>query len=223
MSKPAASATLVMLCLLCGLARFGYVGEGQTFAADLGTIKAGGESKEPLGRVYVSHGKTRIETRDLPDGFFIVDAVRPAAWFLRPRQRVFMDAKRSTPLTQIFVRVDPTDACRQWQAMEQIAGAAAGGDQWRCDPLGRDAIDGIETLKYQVVSRESRSYRWIDPLRQFPIRVENADGTIVALDQIVDALQPSTLFAVPAGYRKFDPLQLIEQIKLSDVWVEPRR
>ena len=221
MSKPAASATLVMLSLLCGLARFGYVGEGQTFAADLGTIKAGSPSKEPLGRVYVSHGKTRIETRDLPDGFFIVDAVRPAAWFLRPRQRVFMDARRSTPLTQIFVRVEPTDACRQWQAMEQIAGAAAGGDPWRCDLLGPDTIDGVETLKYQVVSRERSSYRWIDPLRQFPIRVENPDGTVITLDPIVDALQPPALFAVPAGYRKFDPLQLIEQIKLSDVWVEP--
>ena len=39
----------------------------------------------------------------------------------------------------------------------------------------------------------------------------------------VGALQPSTLFAVPDGYRKFDPPQLIEQIELSDVWVEPRK
>jgi hypothetical protein len=224
MSKPAASATLVMLCLLCGLARFGYVGEGQTFAADLGTIKAAGESTQPLGRVYVSHGKIRIETRELADGFFIVDADHPAALFLRPRQRLFMDAKRSSPLTQIFVRVDPTDACRQWQVMERIAGATAAGDEWRCHLLGPDVVDGNETLKYQVTSHQNRrSYRWIDPLRQFPIRVENAEGTVLVLESIVDALQPSTLFAVPAGYRKFDPLQLIEQIKMSDVWVEPRR
>ena len=38
---------------------------------------------------------------------------------------------------------------------------------------------------------------------------------------IVDAPQPSSLFAVPPDYRKFDPMQLINQIKQSDVWVEP--
>ena len=224
MSKPAASALLVVLCLLCGFARFGYVGQGQTFAAEIGTTTAAGHSKEPIGRVYVSHGKTRIETRALADGFFVVDADQRAVWFVRPRQRIFMDARRSSPLTQVFVRVDPNDACRQWQVMEHIAGTAPGSDPWRCERLGRGVVGGQETLKYEVVLDEHhRSYRWIDPLRQFPIRVKNADGTVMTLETMVDGAQPATLFAVPAGYRKFDPLQLIEQIKQSDVWVEPPR
>lgn len=222
MSKPIASLTLMLLCLVCELARFGYVGQGQTFAADLTTIKPGGRSKEPLGRVYVSHGKVRIETRDLADGFFIVDGTKPAAWFLRPRQRLFMDAKRSSPLTQIFVRVDPNDACRQWQGMERIAGGAP-ENEWRCEQLGADAIDNSEALKYQVVSRGKAGFRWVDPLRRFPVRVEHADGTVVIVEPIVDEAQAATLFAVPEGYQKFDPLQLIERIKQSDVWVEPRR
>jgi hypothetical protein len=39
----------------------------------------------------------------------------------------------------------------------------------------------------------------------------------------VDAPQPSNLFELPQDYHKFDPMQLIEQIKKSDVWVEPPR
>jgi hypothetical protein len=224
MSKSIATASLGLVCLLCGLARFESVAHAQNFVAELGAQKVGSQSKEALGRVYVSRGKVRIETRDLSDGFFVVNADQPAAWFVRPRQRVFMDARRSSPLTQALVRVDPADACRQWQAMEALAGAAGGDAEWRCERIGSEDVDGHQALKYQITSRDDhRSYRWIDPLRQFPIRLENWDGSVVTLDAIVDAPQASTLFAVPAGFRKLDPLQLIEQIKLSDVWVEPRK
>ncbi len=222
MSRSSAGASLCLWCLLCGLARFESVAHAQQFVAELGAIKAGSPSKETMGRVYVSRGKVRIETHDVADGFFVVNADQPAAWFVRPQQRVFMDARRSSPLTQVLVRVDPANACRQWQAMEVIAGAAAGGAEWRCARIGLEDVNGHEALKYEVTSRDGRrSYRWIDPLRQFPVRVENGDGSVVTLDAIVDAPQASTLFTVPTGFRKFDPLQLIEQIKLSDVWVEP--
>ncbi|HEY1909963.1 MAG TPA: hypothetical protein VGG73_03515 [Vicinamibacterales bacterium] len=224
MSKSIATVSLCLVCLLAGLAGFESVAHAQNFVAELGTIKAVSQSKETLGRVYVSGSKVRIETRDQADGFFVVNADQPAAWFVRPRQRVFMDARRSSPWTQVLVRVDPADACRQWEAMESIAGATSGGGGWRCERIGTQDVNGHEALKYEVTSRDGRrSYRWIDPLRQFPIRLESWDGSVVTLDAIVDAPQASTLFTVPAGFRKFDPLQLIEQIKLSDVWVEPHK
>lgn len=207
-------------CVLVALARFGSVAHAQSFAADLETIKVGGESKTPLGRVYVSDDRIRIETRQLPDGFFLVDDGRQSVWFIRPRQRVFMDAKRSSPLTQTFVRVEPRDACRQWKAMETIAGPAPGAGEWRCALVGRDVIDGRDTVKYQTTSPQNRrTFVWIDPERRFPIRVESEDGAVVSLERIVDAPQPPSLFALPDGYRRFDPAQLIEQIKQSDVWV----
>jgi hypothetical protein len=221
MNERTTTVSLTALCLLFAFARFGSVGDAQTFAADLGSTAVGSHSSEPLGHVFVSRGRIRIETRSLPDGFFLVDVDQPVAWFLRPRQNVFMDAKRSSPLTQVFVRVDPNDACRQWQVMERLAGAAAGSDEWQCHVLGADVVDGRDTVKYQIIaSGNHRSYRWVDPLYQFPIRLENEDGTVIAVKSIVDAPQPSILFAVPSGYRKFDPRQLIEQIKQSDVWVE---
>jgi hypothetical protein len=135
-----------------------------------------------------------------------------------------MDAKQSSPLTQLLVHVDPNDPCRQWQVMENIAGTSDAGGEWRCELLGGDVVDGRETMKYLVTSRQNRrSYRWIDPQREFPVRSETEDGTVVALRNIVDAPQPSSLFAVPPDYAKFDPMDLIEQLKRSDVWVEPPR
>jgi len=220
MSGRIRSASLAAACVLVALARFESAAHAQSFAADLETIQAGGGSKAPLGRVYVSDGKARIETRQLPDGFFVVDVDAAAAWFVRPRQRVFMEARRSSPLTQTFVRVDPEDACRQWQIMENGAGATGGPDAWRCDRAGEGAIDGRRAVKYRTVSPQGRrSAIWIDPERHFPIRIESEDGSVVSLERIVDAPQPPSLFTLPQDYRKFDPSQLIDQIKKSDVWV----
>ncbi len=53
-----------------------------------------------------SDDKVRIETPELADGFFLVDGAKPAAYFVRPAARVFMDARQSSRLTQIFVPVD---------------------------------------------------------------------------------------------------------------------
>jgi len=223
MSARIRSASLAAACVLVGLVRFGSVAYAQSFTADLDTIEAGGGSKAPLGHVYVADGRVRIETRQLPDGFFIVDEERHAVWFIRPRQQVFMDARRSSPLTQTFVRVDPENACRDWRMMETIAGPAPGTGEWRCDLVGRETIAGRETVKYQTISPQNRrSSIWVDLERRFPIRVENEDGAVVSLARIVDSPPPASLFAPPDGYRRFDPMQLLEQIKQSDVWVVER-
>jgi len=221
MRNPLICITLVMVCLTGALARFGYVGHAQTFAADLATVKRD-QPRETTGRIYVSHDRARIETRQLADGFFIIDVTQPAAWFLRPRRQQFMDAKRSSPLTQIFVHVDPNDSCRQWRRMEAVAGAA-GNDAWQCERVGSGNPSDAGIVKYQIVSRGVVSVRGVDPAREFPVRVEQADGTVVTLESIVDGPQPPALFSWPANYRKFDPLRLIEQIKQSDVWVEPHK
>jgi hypothetical protein len=205
-----AGRLLRVLCLLLGFLGLGEVARAQTFSADLVT-KHVGFQPDGEGRVHVSGGKVRIEAPGFGDGFFIVDGDKGGAWFVRPRQWVVMDAKQSSPLTQFLVRVDPADPCRQWQAMERIAGVTDGGGDWHCNLLGMEIVDGRETLKYLAIDRQ----------REFLVRLETEDGTLVALEHIVDAPQPSSLFLVPASYSKFDPVQLINQVKQSDVWVEP--
>jgi hypothetical protein len=133
-----------------------------------------------------------------------------------------MDARQSSQLIQVFVAVDPDDPCPQWQAMAKIAGAADHGAELPCERVGPDTLDGRSTIKYQSISSQNRSYlSWIDPRLNFPVRVQIEGGAVFDLVNISELPQPEGLFEIPGDYRKFDPQQLIERIKQSDVWVEP--
>ena len=169
----------------------------QQFAADIVKRDSAGAVVGPAAKLYVSDLKTRIEESEASGGYFITDAQAGTALFVRSAQHVFMDAKQSTPLTRIFVRVDPRDPCRQWQAAALVAGIPGAGN-WRCDVVKAAAT--------------------IDPELRFPIKWQSPDGGTFVLENIRTAAQPADLFAVPAGYRKLDPRALIEQIKHSDVW-----
>jgi len=217
------SASLVIAVgIVAAIAFASTRAEAQEFSADLVHTDAAGRPDARSGKVFVSNRHVRIETPDLPDGFFIVDGDRDAAYFVRPAQRLFMDAKQSSSLTQILVPVDVRDPCRQWQAMASIAGAVDGGRQWRCERIGANFIGERDTMEYVAVSPQDRKNRgWIDVELKFPIRFQSEDGSAITLENIRQGEQPATLFEISADYRKFDPLGLIERIKQSDVWVDP--
>lgn len=213
---------LGVLTIVAGLAFAGDRAQAQEFSADLVSINAAGQPDEHSGRIFVRDRQARIETPDIPGGFFLVDGDHETAYFVRPGQRVFMDAKQSSRLTQLLVPVDPRDPCRQWQAMAAIAGATDGGGQWQCDRIGEESLEGRATIKYRAISPQGqRGEGWIDPELNFLIRLQAEDGTAVDLENIRPGQQPASLFQLPADYRKFDPQRLIERIKQSDVWVEP--
>ena len=133
-----------------------------------------------------------------------------------------MDARQSTLLTQLFVHVDPADPCPQWQAMAVIAGASDRGGEWHCERLGEEIRDGRATIKYRAVSpRGQTRLGWIDSELKFLLKIGNEDGTAVNVKIIEEGPQPASLFKFPAKYSKFDPKQLIERMKQSDVWVPP--
>jgi len=199
----------------------GRVATAQTFSADIVTTTASGANVR-RGRVYVSHTMVRIETPEIPTGFFLVDSERNAAWFVRPEQRLFMDARLSSPLTQSLVVVDPENPCPQWQTREANASPVPiRRDQWKCEPVAKDALEGRETLRYRVRSLQNRdSDRWVDVALRFPLRIESADGVVV-VEHVVDAPQPSELFSIPPAFHKFDPVELLHRMEHSDVLVAP--
>ena len=205
--------------LLCGLAS----AQAQQFSADLMTVKADGASA-PAGRLRVSGDKVRIETPELADGFFAIEGAKPAAFFVRPGARLFMDAGRSSRLTRIFVQVDPDNPCRQWEAMAKLAGVvdqdANNPGSWRCERVGEEIIDGCRTIAYRAMSAPSQElFGWIDPVRKFPLRIRTEDGAVIAVQNVRDEPQPAPMFEIPSSFRKFDPQALIQRIKQSDVWV----
>jgi hypothetical protein len=191
--------------------------QAQQFSADLVGAQDN-VAAAPAARVRVLGDKVRLETSEVADGFFLVDGAKPAAYFVRPRTRVFMDARQSSRLALRFVTVDPDDPCRQWQAMAQQAGLEQ--QNWRCERLGAEMVGARGTIAWRAVSATGRQFSgWIDRERRFPLRVKTEDGTIVTAERVRDEPQPAELFQIPPGFRKFDPQQLIDRIKQSDVWV----
>lgn len=207
------SGLLALMLLLTA----GAVSQAQQFSAEL-TRNLDGVTA-PAGRLRVFDDKVRIESPEFPDGFFLIDAAIPAAFFVRPAPRLFMDAKQSSPLVRLFVPVDPDNPCRQWQAMATVAGLTDQGEL-RCAPVGTETIDGHATAGYRATAANGSSFiGWIDRVRRIPLRVTMQDGATITAESIRDEPQDGAWFEIPKRSRKFDPLALIEQIKQSDVWV----
>jgi len=224
-------ASLVVLMALYGAAS--RADSPPSFSADIIRRDSHGAAAGPPGKLRVWDDKTRIDTPDAAGGFFLTDSTAGTAFFIRSAQPVFMDAKQSTRLTQIFVPVDPHDPCPQWRAAAQNAGVPGSGSDWRCTRAEGDGADGggsggggghgNGTIEYRVDSPDrNSSLRWIDPRLEFPVRLKAADGGTIALENIRVEAQPANLFAIPAGFRKFDPQGLIDRIKHSDVWAAPK-
>jgi hypothetical protein len=190
--------------------------QAQQFSADI--VMQREQATTPAARLRVLDGKVRIETPEFADGFFLVDAVKSSAYFVRPAARIYMDARQSSPLTRLLVPVDPDQPCAQWQARAHLAGLAEQGD-WRCQRAGEEEIDGRHADVFHAVSGSGQLFGWIDRSRKFPLRIRTEDGTVIALEHIKDEPQSASLFDPPANFRKFSPEALIERIKQSDVWV----
>jgi hypothetical protein len=205
--------------LLIGLSWLTPTAQAQQFSAGL-TITGPGAAANATAKLAVADRKVRIETSELPGDVLIVDATVPAAYLVRPAQRVFMDSKQTSPLTRLFVPLDPADPCRQWQAMAEVAGISDSG-QWRCVAEGGETVSGRDTRKFAVTSLRGHSTGWIDAGLKFPIKIETEYGAVFTMRDIEEAPQPTKDFEIPTSYRKFDPRGVIEQMKRSDIWVEP--
>lgn len=214
----------VVTLLACGLAvELGSASppaQARQFFAEL-TNTAPSATTSSTAKLYVADRKVRIETTQFPGDVLIVDTSVPAAYLVRPAQRIFMDAKQSSELTRLFVPVDPADPCRQWQAMAEVAGISDSG-QWRCHAKGSETVDGRPALKFAVASLRGHSTGWIDVSLSFPVKVETESGAVIALGGIKEGPQPPELFEIPSSFGKFDPRGVIEQMKRSDIWVDPR-
>jgi hypothetical protein len=201
------------LVLLCAPAR------AQQFSADLVNSDAAGDISRIEAKLYVADRKVRIETPALPGSFLLVDGTVPAAYLVRPAQRMFIDARQSSHLTRLFVPLDPADPCPQWQSMAEVARVTDSDEH--CDAEGHETVDGRDTVRFGITSARGHSTAWIDQQLKFPVMIETEDGTMLELRNIQAEPQPAEKFEIPAYFKKIDPGQIIEQLKRTDIWVEP--
>jgi hypothetical protein len=212
------------MCRAVGIATLVLLGSvaawAQDFSADILVVHD--EASALVAHLAAHDGKVRIETTEHPDGFFLTDAAKPSAYFVRPAARGYMDAKQSSALTRLFVPVDPDAPCPQWQNMARDAGMGGEGD-WRCERTGEATIDGRATIAFQVSPADGHGYlAWVDPVRKFPLKIKTEDGVVTALEALRDEPQAASSFELPANLARFRPEALIELIKQSDVWVTPQ-
>jgi hypothetical protein len=184
------------------------------FSADIVSRDGHGGSAAAVARLYASRGRVRIEAAEVPDGFFLIDHDAASALWVRPGHRIYMNARQSSPLTQVFVPVDATNPCPQWRSAFLDALDGKGVDHWRCESLQQG--------KFRIVTvDQSVDQRFIDAKLQFPVKMISADGSSLTLEHIHLAPQSAELFVVPRDYQAFDPRALVERIKRSDVWAAP--
>jgi len=221
-SKALPTNARLPVAALAALLATGAAASAQQFSAELSRRDSDGLMTE--GRVTVAGDKIRIEAPDLPTGFFIVRGDAKAVYLVQPDRKIFMDARQSSVLTEILVSVDPDAPCAQWQKMAEISRSADGGRAWRCDRIGVETHDSRAIVKYTMTSPRGKHYSgWIDQQLRFVVRIEADDGTTIELADIREGPQPDSAFEIPAGLRKFDPLQLLELVKHSDAWVDPSK
>ncbi len=199
-----------------------HVASAQQFSAELLRRDAAGQISK--GRLLVAGDKIRIEAPDLQTGFFLVRTDAKTAYFVQLDRRVFMDARQSSILTELLVPIDPDAPCQQWQQMAEISGSATGGAAWQCNRIGTETHDGHTIVKYDMTSPRGKRYSgWIDPQLRYVVRFEADDGSTTELTNVQEVRQPDDAFMIPPGLRKFDPMQLMELVKHSDVWVDPAK
>jgi hypothetical protein len=173
-----------------------------------------------VGRLWIAASRARLQLAELSNGYFIIDGAEPSATFVNLAARTYMDARRSSRLTQWFVPVDPADPCRQWQTMARLAGEPDHGG-WHCERIGEKRAGGHDAFAVRATAgSEPQFVGWIDPELDFPVRVELGDGTIFAVQAIREEPRTAEFLQIPSDFHKFDPLALIERIRQSDVWVD---
>jgi hypothetical protein len=215
--------SLLVSALFCAafLAFALHAAAAQEFSATVATTNEKGKPAAKPGHILVADDRVHLELPDFPDAYFLVDPSAGIAYFVKPARRVFMDARQSSALAPILITVDPDNPCPQWQAVALITGLGSKAQPWRCRRLEAARLRARDTVRYQAVAPDARSYDvWIDQTLGFPVRVRAAIGVVVDVTDIVEASQPKAAFRIPTGFSKFDPQGLIDRIKQSDVWVE---
>jgi hypothetical protein len=209
------------LCIMSAGA-FAQAAHAGEFSADIVSRDAAGTVIGAAAKLYVRNHLVRIETPEASAGFLLINGDAGTAQFVRPEQQLFMEAKQSSKLTQIFVPVDTKEPCRQWRAAAGSASSASAAGEWGCERIEDDIINGRPAVQFRVSSPASpSSLRWIDSDLEFPVKLLAGDGTTITLEHIVVEAQPANQFVIPPGFRNFDPRALIERVKHSDVWVDP--
>lgn len=173
------------------------------FSAEIVRHDQEDQEKTPA-KIYVTKDKMRVESagRNGRSGAVLIDFANQTTNILMPEQSMYMEFPAGKgPGTQRFASFfrpsDVENACGDWQKLATTKGG-------ECHKVGNETVSGRNTVKYAAKSASGdASTIWLDPKIAFPVKWEGKGGG-GELQNIQVGSQSSSLFEIPAGYRKME-------------------
>jgi len=172
------------------------------FSADMVNTEKSGASTD--GKMYFGKDKIRFEPAQKNPhggGAVIINMGTQTTTVLMDQQHMYMEmpaqAANQKVAYNFFRTGDVEAACSDWAQQVQNKGGT-------CHKVGSDTVNGRSTVKYESTnSKGETGYFWLDPKLRFPVKWEGKNASW-ELRNIQEGSQASSLFEIPAGYKKFE-------------------
>lgn len=159
---------------------------------------------ESQAKIYFGKEKARFEPGKKEahgGGAVIVDMNKQSWTVLMDERQMYMEMPQQMMGQKVgydfFHAQNVEDACPQWLQMSQNKGGT-------CHKVGNETVNGRSTVKYEGTnSKGETGMVWLDPKLRFPVKWQDKNGG-GELRNIQEGSQASSLFEIPAGYKKFD-------------------
>jgi len=175
----------------------------EDFSAEIVNHRQGEQDKTPA-KIYVTKNKLRVEStgRNGQAAAILIDFATQTTDMLMTAQNMYMEfpagkGPGAQRFNAFFRPTDVENACGEWQKLATNQGG-------ECHKVGNETVNGRNTVKYEGKSvNGDTSAVWLDPKIAFPVKWEGKNGGGELQNIQVGSLS-SSLFEVPAGYRKME-------------------
>jgi len=163
------------------------------------------KNDNPQAKIYFGKDKIRFEASKKDPrggGALIMNLATQTSTVIMDQQRMYMELPAQMASQRnayhFFRTGDADNACADWMAQSWNKGGT-------CHKVGIETVNGRSCVRYDGTNaRGETGSVWLDPKLRFPVKWLGKNGESGELRNIQEGSQPSSLFDIPADYKKFD-------------------